>query len=257
MSITLAPDFAIAFMLVFARVGALMMLLPGFGEQVAPSRVRLSIALFVTLATLPLVRAGLPISAPYPQLVQVLIGEVLIGLTFGLATRFLTSSLQIAGTIISQQMGLSFTMTFDPTGSNQGQSATIGNFLSLLGITLVLASDLHHVALVGIIDTYKTIVPGATLPSGDAIEMVMVVAVASFTTGIQISAPFIVFGLVFNVGLGILSRMMPQLQVFFLAMPAMILIGTIVFILVLGLMMDGFLANMMRIYGEIFPGLRG
>lgn len=256
MTINLAPEFAVAFMLVFARVGAMMMLLPGFGEQVAPARIRLSIALFVTFVCLPLVRPGLPVAGSFPQLIAVMMSEILIGLTFGLAGRFLTSCLQVAGTIISQQMGLSFTMTFDPTGSNQGQSATIGNFLSLLGITLILASDLHYVALFGIIDSYKTILPGQAAPMGDAVELAMVIATSSFTTGVQISAPFIVFGLVFNVGLGILSRMMPQLQIFFLAMPATILIGAIILILVLGLMMEGFLAHVVRSYTELFPGSR-
>ena len=82
------------------------------------------------------------------------------------------------------------------------------------------------------------------------------VASSAFVTAIQISAPFLVFGLVFNLGLGILSRLMPQLQVFFLAMPAMILLGTIIFIFVIGLMMDGFLGHVMRVYRELFPGLR-
>ncbi len=93
-------------------------------------------------------------------------------------------------------------------------------------------------------------------PSGDAAQLAITVATSSFSTAVQISAPFLVFGLVFNVGLGVLSRMMPQLQVFFLAMPAMILLGTVIFILVLGLMMDGFLAHVVRSYRDFFPGLR-
>ena len=92
--------------------------------------------------------------------------------------------------------------------------------------------------------------------SADAAELALTVANSAFITAVQISAPFLVFGLVFNVGLGILSRMMPQLQVFFLAMPAMILLGAVIFIVVLGLMMDGFLAHVVRVYREFFPGLR-
>ncbi|MCA3628995.1 MAG: flagellar biosynthetic protein FliR, partial [Methylobacterium sp.] len=163
---------------------------------------------------------------------------------------------QTAGVLISQQIGLSFTMSIDPTGGDLGQAAAIGTFLSLLGISLIFASNLHHVAIYGIIDSYQTLQPGTMPASGDAAQLALTVANSAFTTAVQISAPFLVFGLVFNVGLGILSRMMPQLQIFFLAMPAMILLGAVIFIVVLGLMMDGFLAHVVRVYREFFPGLR-
>lgn len=257
MTIQLAPQFAMLFMLVFARVGTMMMLLPGLGEQVAPQRVRLAVAVFVTLLTLPIVSSAFSANpADLPRIVHLLIMEVMIGVTFGLAGRFLMSSLQMAGVLISQQMSLSFTMAVDPTGGDRGQSAAIGNFLSLLAVTLILASNLHHVAIMGIIDSYRTLAPGAAPPSGDAAQLALTIASSAFSTAVQISAPFLVFGLVFNVGLGVLSRMMPQLQVFFLAMPAAILIGTIIFIFILGPMMDIFLDSVTRAYREFFPGLR-
>jgi flagellar biosynthetic protein FliR len=246
MTITILPEFALAFMLVFARVGTMMMLLPGLGERVAPQRVRLSFALFVTLLAVPIVRpsfAGMGMNLDLAT--RLLVTEILIGITFGLSARFLMSTLQTAGVLISQQIGLSFTMSIDPTGGDLGQAAAIGTFLSLLGISLIFASNLHHVAIYGIIDSYQTLQPG-----------MMPAANSAFITAVQISAPFLVFGLVFNVGLGILSRMMPQLQIFFLAMPAMILLGAVIFIVVLGLMMDGFLAHVVRVYREFFPGLR-
>ena len=257
MTITILPEFALVFMLVFARVGTMMMLLPALGEQVAPQRVRLSFALFVTLLTVPVVRpsfAGMGMNLDLAM--RLLVTEILIGITFGLSARFLMSTLQTAGVLISQQIGLSFTMSIDPTGGDLGQAAVIGTFLSLLGISLIFASDLHHIAIYGIIDSYQTLQPGMMPASGDAAQLALTVANSAFVTAVQISAPFLVFGLVFNVGLGILSRMMPQLQVFFLAMPAMILLGAVIFIVVLGLMMEGFLAHVVRVYREFFPGLR-
>jgi flagellar biosynthesis protein FliR len=257
MSITILPEYALAFMLVFARVGTMLMLMPGLGEQVAPVRVRLAFALFVTLLTLPIVRPAFPpVGMNLEVAVRILVTEMLIGFTFGLAARFVLSSLQMAGVLISQQMGLSFTMAMDPTGGDRGQAAALGTFLTLLGVSLIFASNLHHVAIAGIIDSYQTLRPGTMPASGDAAQLALGVARASFATAVQISAPFLVFGLIFNVGLGVLSRMMPQLQVFFLAMPAMILLGTVIFILVLGLMMDGFIAHVVSIYRDLFPGLR-
>ncbi len=257
MTISILPEFALAFMLVFARVGTMMMLLPGLGEQVAPQRVRLAFALFVTLLTLPIVRPAFPpVGLNLDVAVRLLITEILIGVTFGLSGRFLMSSLQTAGVLISQQIGLSFTMALDPTGGDRGQAAALGTFLSLLGVSLILASNLHHVAIAGIVDSYLTLRPGTLPQSGDAAQLALTVANSAFITAVQISAPFLVFGLVFNVGLGVLSRMMPQLQIFFLAMPGMILLGTVIFIFVLGLMMDGFLAHVTLVYRELFPGLR-
>jgi len=257
MTIRLLPEFAMLFLLVFARVGTMVMLLPGLGEQIAPAQTRLILALFITLLALPLVRSSFPpFGSSFSGMMTLLLMEMMIGFTFGLAGRFIMSILQTAGVLVSQEMGLSFTMTLDPTGGDRGQAAAIGNFLSMLGVLLILSSNLHHVAIMGMIDSYKTLVPGQAPPSGDALELGLMVASSAFATAVQISSPFIVFALVFNVGLGVLSRMMPQLQIFFLAMPAMILLGTLIFILVLGLMMDGFLLEATRIYGELFPGSR-
>lgn len=257
MTFAILPEFAILFVLVFARVGTMMMLLPGVGERVAPGRIRLVVALFVTLATMPIVRATIPAGALTMQTAfPLLVTELLVGFTFGLTGRFLMSSLQTAGVIISQQIGLSFTMALDPTGGDRGQSAAISSFLTMLGVSLILAANLHHVAIAGIVDSYQTILPGSAPQSGDAAQLALTVASSAFTTGVQISAPFLVFGLIFNLGLGVLSRMMPQLQIFFLAMPAAILLGTVIFILVLGMMMEGFVGHVSAVYREIFPGLR-
>ena len=257
MTLRILPEFAILFLLVFARVGTMMMLMPALGERVVSARIRVIIAVFVALLTLPIVRASIVLpQGDMTPVIRMLITEMLVGLTLGLAARFLMATLQTAGVLISYQMGLSFTMAFDPTGGDRGQSAAIGNFLSLLGIALIFAAELHHVAILGIVDSYRTITPGSVPPSGDALELAVSVAASAFRTAVQISAPFLVFGFVFNLGLGILSRMMPQLQVFFLALPASILIGTIIFIFVIGLMMDGFLQHVGRVFFEIFPGSR-
>ncbi|OYU50597.1 MAG: flagellar biosynthetic protein FliR [Rhizobiales bacterium PAR1] len=257
MTIRLLPEFAIAFMLVFARVGTMMMLMPAIAERSAPDRVRLSLAVLLTLITLPIVRAGLPKTLDnLPPVVTLLITEALIGFTFGLAGRFVMSSLQTAGVLISQQIGLSYTMIMDPTHGDRGQSAVMSSFFTMLGVGLIFAANLHHVALMGIVDSYKSLAPGELPTSGDAVQLAITVANSAFSVGVQLSAPFLVFGLVFNVGLGVLSRMMPQLQVFFLAMPATVLIGTIILIFVLSLMMDGFLTHVAAVFRDLFPGLR-
>jgi flagellar biosynthetic protein FliR len=83
----------------------------------------------------------------------------------------------------------------------------VGNFLTLLGITLVFATDLHHLVIAGMNDSYTIFQPGEMPLVGDAAQHVTRIVATAFRIGIQLSAPFLVFGLLFNLGLGVLSRL--------------------------------------------------
>ncbi len=248
----LLPGLAAAFLLTFARVGTLIMLMPGVGEQLVSARVRLALALLVTLVLFPVVRPMLPAVngtlAP-PVLVGLLFSEILIGLTLGLCVRMVLAALTTAGNVISQQLGLSYAMTVDPTMG--GQQAAVGNFLSLLGITLVMATDLHHLALEGIARSYVVLPPTGLPAMGDAAKLALDAFARSFALGVRIAGPFIVFAILFNLGLGVLSRLMPQLQVFFLAVPASVIIGMLLLAGALGLLMSLFLDDLGRYLGQL------
>lgn len=237
------PQTAFAYLLIFARVGTLLMLMPALGEQVIPTRLRLSFALAVTLVFLPLLSPQLGALPVDMMAVFMLLGhEIAVGLILGGIMRLVTMATQVAGSVIAFQSGLSFAQSADPTqGGVQG--ALLGTFLSFLAVTLIFATDLHHVALAAIYESYEIFSPTTEIMWGDAAQMAINAIVGSFVVGVQMSAPFIVFGLVFNVGLGILSRLMPQLQVFFIAMPANIGIGLILFAMLLTIMMGWYLAH--------------
>ena len=242
MQIAILPEISAVFILVFARVGTLVMLMPGIGERFLFARGRLSRALFLALAMVPMARPLLQVPPGLDGLLGLLIGEVMIGLLIGLSARLVMASLQTAGTIVAQTMGLGFAMTVDPAAGAQNPS--IGNFLTMLGITLIMTSDLHHLAIAAIHESYRVLPPGG-LPAIDDSMMLAVRAVArGFAVAVQISAPFIIFALLFNLGLGVLARMMPQLQVFFLAVPASIFGGMLVLLVVLGVMMSVFLEDL-------------
>jgi len=239
MQIPLLPEIGALFVVVFARVGTLVMLMPGIGERFIFSRARLSLAFFLALLLVPMARPLLSLPSAAPALVSLLLGAILIGLSLGLCARFVMAALQTAGTIVAQTMGLGFAMTVDPTGGLQNPS--IGNFLTMLGITLILTSDLHHVAIAAIYESYR-LLPPAMLPNlGDLVALAVRASSQGILLAAQISAPFIVFGLLFNLGLGVLARMMPQLQVFFLAVPASIFGGMLMLLVVVGVMMTVFL----------------
>ncbi|MDX2274718.1 MAG: flagellar biosynthetic protein FliR [Hyphomonadaceae bacterium] len=218
--------------LVFARVGAMVMLLPGFGEPSIPARVRLGFALTLAIALSPTLADQIP---PPAQTAFGMAGQVgtetLIGVMLGGAARLLVSSLATAGQIIGLEMGLSFAQTADPTMTGSGQLLAV--FLGLMGIALIFATGLHHMFLLGVAGSYEVIAAGARAPVGDAAQLALETTSRSFLVGFQIATPLIVAGLIFRLGLGVLSRLIPQIQVFFVALPLQMLGGYI--ILALGL----------------------
>jgi flagellar biosynthetic protein FliR len=251
--VSFLPALAATFMLVFARIGAMVMLLPGFGEVNIPVRVRLGIALMLTLIMLPLHRAAyhVDLSAMAPLLVT-MVHEIIIGVVLGATARMTLAALQVAGSVIAQQLGLGFVTSIDPTQGQQG--ALLGNFLTILGLTLLFATDMHHLIIAALNDSYTIFAPGALLPSGDVASLATRAFATAFKIGIQLSAPFIVFGIVFNLGLGVLARLMPQMQVYFVGVPLSILGGFLILAVIIATMMGTFLEYFGGVLHELTPG---
>src|SRR3569832_1956575 len=226
--ISLLPVLAASFMLVFARVGAMVMLLPGLGESNIPVRVKLAVALLLALIILPLHRADYHVNMDaLSALLVLMMYEILIGIVLGATARVTLAALQVAGSVIAQQMGLGFVTAVDPTQGQQG--LLIGNFLTLLGITLLFATDTHHLVIAALNDSYAIFSPGEMMPSGDVAALATRAFVAAFRIGLQLLAFFLVFGLVFNIGLGVLARLMPQMLVYFVGVPLAIVAGFLFF----------------------------
>src|SRR4029453_3277815 len=164
--ISVLPALAATFMLVFARIGAMVMLLPGFGETNIPARIKLSIALLLTLIILPLHRAAyhVDMSSLTPLLVLML-HEIIVGIVLGATARVTLAALAGGGCVIAQQLGLGFVTAVDPTQGQQG--LLIGNFLTVLGLTLLFATDTHHLVIAALNDTNAIFSPGQLMPSGD------------------------------------------------------------------------------------------
>ena len=141
----------------------------------------------------------------------------------------------VAGSTIANQMGLGLAQSVDPTQGIQG--ALFANFLGVLAVTLVFASDMHHLVIAAIHDSFTLFQPGQLPPAGDMATMAVRSMVDAFAIGVRMSAPFLVFGLIFYAGIGVLSRLMPQIQIFFIAMPASILLGFVLIALLLTTMM--------------------
>lgn len=242
-SLNWLPETAFFYVLVFARVAGVLMLIPGLGETNIPARMRLSFALIFSLVVYPMVTSSLPaLPSDTLQSVVYLLHEIAVGLILGAITRLITLATAVAGGVIAYQIGLSGAQGADIVNGG-AQGALIGSFLSMLGVVLIFATDLHHVALMAIIDSYQIFPPTEPLMVGDAAQTVLQSIASAFVVGIQMSAPFIVLGLVFFLGMGLLGRMMPQLQVYFVVMPATIGVGMILVAFLLTMMMGWYLTH--------------
>ncbi len=231
----------LTYLLVFSRVGAMVMLLPGFGTMGVPARVRLVLALAISLALTPTVEGAYSTENPQSFLsLAILLGqEVTAGVLVGGMAAVIMSALQVAGFLIASQIGLSYAQTIDPTQNTQG--AVVGNFLTLLGTVMIFLTDLHHLAIGAIAGSYRMLPPGGHLPTADMAQLVIRLVSSSFALGFQLAAPFLVFGFAVYAALGILAKLMPQLQVFFVAVPINILCGFVIMLAMLGSMITLFL----------------
>jgi flagellar biosynthetic protein FliR len=250
--VSFLPAIAASFLLVFARVGMMIMMLPGLGELSVPSRVRLTIALVLAAILLPLHQNAYAIDLRSFGPILLMLGqELLVGAVLGMTGRLTISALQVAGSVVAQQLGLGFVTAVDPSQGQQG--LIVGNFLTLLGVTLVFATDLHHLVIAALNDSYRLFQPGEIPLFGDIAAHTTRMVAGAFKIGIQLSAPFLVFGLLFNLGLGVLSRLMPQMQVFFIGMPVSILVGFVILLLVIGSMMGLFVSFLEGVLRELAP----
>ena len=250
--VSLLPALAAAFLLVFARIGTMVMLLPGFGELTVPVRVRLTVALVLTALLLPLHRQAYQLDLRAFGPVLTMLGtEILIGLMLGTTARLAMSAVQVAGSIIAAQLGLSFATAVDPVHGDHG--ALVSNFLSVLAVTLIFATDMHHLVIGALHDSYSLFAPGTIPLLGDIAALTTQTIATAFRIGVQLSAPFLVFGLLFNLGLGVLSRLMPQMQVYFVGMPLSIWLGFLILLMVLGALMTALLGSVEDVLRQLAP----
>jgi flagellar biosynthesis protein FliR len=185
------------------------------------------------------------------SLMVLMVHEIVIGIVLGATARVTLSALAVAGSVIAQQLGLGFVTAIDPTQGQQGQ--LIGNFLTILGMTLLFATDTHHLVLAALNESYKIFSPGALMPTGDVAALATRAFAEAFKIGLQLSAPFLVFGLVFNIGLGVLARLMPQMQVYFVGVPLSILAGFLIFAAVIAAMMGTYLDYFIGVMHQLTP----
>ena len=242
--------------MIFARIGAVLLMLPGVGESYVPPRIRLSLALVVSLALWPVVSGNLPaLPETLGGMAGWIIREVLVGLAIGAMLRIFLTALATAGEVVALQTTLAFAQTANPTQASPG--STISAFLMLLGTTLIFATNTHHLFIAGLVGSYELIAPARPLVTGDFATLAVRTLADAFALGVQLAAPVLVFAIIFNLASGLIGRVMPAFQVYFAAAPLSIILGLSVFALSLGVMGTVFIDRYRALAGVFAGGAGG
>ncbi len=210
--------------LLFVRIGSVLVFMPGFSEAYILGQGRLLLALamsFILAAPLGSMLPSLP--SDLVSLMLIIGKEATIGIFIGVATRMMFAALHIAGSAIAAQSGLATATIFDPSQSTQGTLP--GNFLTTTALVLLFVTEGHHLLLRGIAGSYVSFTVGAPLPIDDMAAFITEMAQQGFNVGAQIAAPLLLVGLLTNLAMGVLNRLMPSFQVFFIALPLQLLLA--------------------------------
>ncbi len=239
---------------VFARIGAILFLLPGFGERAMSIRLRLVVALLLALLLAPLIEAlGSQRPNGLAAFVHLLLAEAVIGLVLGLAFRLLVWALQIAGMTAAQH--ISIAQMFG-AGVSPEPEPTIATLLSFGGIAIALSLGLH-IEIVGILARSYDTFPFGVFPAGRELGDWTTARISeTFAFGIMLAAPFVAVGFAYNLALGALNRAMPQLLVALVGVPFLVWIGLAILFLILPALFSAWMAQLLEVMNDPLGGLR-
>ncbi|SHJ91432.1 flagellar biosynthetic protein FliR [Paramaledivibacter caminithermalis] len=224
----------IILILVFSRISGIFLLTPVFGTKTIPRTLKIGIAGFLTLIAFPIITISskLQIIHVYQLLYYMLI-EFLIGLVFGFISLLILNSIYIAGVLVDRNIGFSIVSVISP--QDESQIPITANFYYVMCILVFLMTDLHHTLIKAVLHSFKIIPIGYETVKLLFVDKVIEILETSFILGFKIAVPVMITIFITNVILGILSRAIPQMNVFVVGMPLKIFIGLVTIFIVLPL----------------------
>lgn len=225
-----------AFMLVFVRLGTAVMIMPGIGNAFVPANIRLYFAMAFSFVIFPILQSRIP--SPLPDtftLFTMIIVEFIAGVFLGTVMRILLATMDIVGMIIATQSSLANAQLFNPAFASQG--SVVGMLLTTAATLLLLVTNMHHLMITGIIESYDLIMINHIPSMGDMANILVQEVGLTFQIAIQMSAPFLIIVTILNVGMGVMSKLMPQVQVFMLAVPIQVVLSLLTLSVVISTMM--------------------
>lgn len=246
--VPLAPF--LVFLVVLARVGGMVTFAPFWANRVTSPKIKIVLAFVMAFALTPVVMTRIP-SPPSENgpLIVILLGEVVIGMVFGLVGRVVFSGLEMAAFLISSQMGFSLAGTIDP--STQAQTTAFGIIGQMLGLMVLLAVDGHHWFLAATVRSFSLTAPGTFSLSPQLLDLILKLSANALVVGVTLAAPAIIVLLAVEFALEFFGRTAPQFQVFILGFPIKIAVGLVM----IGASMYFIPGAMRDVVGGIYHGL--
>jgi flagellar biosynthetic protein FliR len=223
------PDRVVVLVLTLGRVGGLFVMAPIFASRTAPVRVRAALVFFLALAMLPLVGTEPPVQAATAGAAVVLgmLGfETLVGFTIGLVAQLTFGAVQMAGQLAGIQMGIGLANLIDP--QTQEHITSLAQWQNLLALLIFLSVDGHHLLIRAVADSFAVLPLGGGLPAAGGFGLVVDLAGGLFVVALKIAAPVLVLLLLVNAAMGVLAKLIPQLNVFIVGFPLNVAAGLFV-----------------------------
>jgi flagellar biosynthetic protein FliR len=243
------------FILTLLRVSAMIITIPILGDVTVPARVKVGLALLITFLVFPFVQtAAWRLSSDIFSLVFRMAGEIMIGVIIGFAGRLIFDGIQLAGQLIGFQMGFSIVNVIDPI--NNEQVSIISQFQYLIALLIFLVMNGHHIFLYAIVESFRILPPLGFHFSGELMQLILVFVRNMLEVAIKTGAPIIAVLLFMSVGMGLIARTVPQINIFIVGFPLQIAIGLIGIGVTLPIFMRVVESYFSNLEGEIISLLR-
>lgn len=220
----------ILFFLTLVRISALLMVAPIFGSQVIPVRMKIFISLFLTLIIWPIINTqDKVVYLSFKSLISMTGKEIIIGLFLGFNAKFIFEAFQFAGRLISHQMGLAMAELINPESG--AQASPVGTVFSLLTILFFLNLNGHHFIISAIYKSFEMVpIVNSNLIRPAAGEKMLSMFNEIFTTGLKLAAPAMAIIFLIEVCMGIMGRLVPQMNIFFIGLPLRLGVGLLILV---------------------------
>ncbi|MDY0219634.1 MAG: flagellar biosynthetic protein FliR [Desulfobacterium sp.] len=216
------------FLLVLARVGVVLFMLPIFASTMFPPMLKVGLVMVISMLLYSVVPVDPDLMPATPLEVGILlVSEAMIGLTLGLCVRLFFGSFQLAGQVIGFQMGFSMINVVDPqSGANVSLMEQLTYWVAIL---VFLTMDGHHLMLMGLVESFDLVKPGAFVFQRIMVDKVLSMGAQMFVLAIKIGAPVIAALLFTSVAFGLMAKFSPQMNVMIVAFPLKIIVGLVLF----------------------------
>jgi flagellar biosynthetic protein FliR len=222
----ISTEQAEAFFLIFIRVTAVMITIPVLGDASVPMRVKAGLSLMMAMILFPVMQTYVSNSSfDIFSLVLRMIGEILISMAIGFGSRLIFAGIQLAGQLIGFQMGLSIANVIDP--ANNTQVSVISQFQYLVALLIFLLMDGHHIFIYAIADSIRVLPPLNFHFSGPLLEVLINMMGKMFIVAIKVGAPIVAILFFLSIGMGLVARTVPQINIFVVGFPLQIAVGLI------------------------------